>query len=252
MITTTRVLVRVQAKGGKFVGPDAGYAQVTLRNADTGEVLARDIAAGGSGQLSGSFSPSATRQAIVTPMYGTQTLLWLSATPDEPTAGLTATLELQAPTRVEFSAAGLTGGEANGHTVSQTMWVVPGADLTAEPGVVLLLPGLIVKDVAATPTAGQGLVAVTAFVSMMCGCKIDPTLPWLPPEFLVTATVTNEAGHEVGQGTLTCQGMSVFSTGTQSVGVPGPGTYTVTVNAVQAAEGNAGSASTTVVIPPTG
>ncbi len=243
----TQVLVRVQAKGGKFVGPDGGYTQVTLRDAQSGAVLAQGVAAGGSGQLSGAFSPAATRQAIVTPLYGTQTVLWLSATPGQPTAGLTASLQLDAPTRVEFSAAGITDGQPNGHTVAQTMYVQPGVDLTAEPGVVLVLPGLIVKDVAATATPDGASVGVTAFVSMMCGCKIDPSLPWLPQAFTVTATVADAAGIVVGQATLTCQGMSVYASA-QPVAVPAPGTYTVTVNAVQAAEANVGSGSASVTV----
>lgn len=44
----TRVLVRVQARGGKFIGPDGGYALVTLREVVTGEILAQRIATGGS------------------------------------------------------------------------------------------------------------------------------------------------------------------------------------------------------------
>jgi hypothetical protein len=244
----TQVLVRVQAKGGKFLGPDAGFSQVTVRDAGSGKVLAQGIADGESGQLSGAFTPGATRQNIVTPMWGTDNVLWLSATPGQATAGLTAALELDAPTLVELSAAALTDGQPNGHTVSQTMWIEPGVDLTTEPGVVLVMPGLLVKDVAAVATPGEPSVSVTAWVSMMCGCKIDPTLPWVPTGFAVTATVTDATGKAVAQMPLTCQGMSIFAT-QKPLALPGPGTYTVSVTAVQAAEANAGSASATFTVP---
>ncbi|HEU4453206.1 MAG TPA: hypothetical protein VFR81_09095 [Longimicrobium sp.] len=243
----TRLLVRVQAKGGKFLGPDAGYSRVTLRDAASGAVLAQGIAEGGSGQLTGSFSPAATRQSIVTPMWGTQNVLWLSATPGQPTAGLTATLDLDAPTLVEFTAEALTDGAPNGHTATQTMWITPGADLTAEPGVVLVMPGLNVRVLSATPTPGAPSVSVTAWVSMMCGCKIDPTLPWLPTEFAVSAVVTDASGAVVAQAPLAFQATSTFGTA-QPIPLPGPGTYVVAVDAVQAAEANVGSASSTLSV----
>lgn len=248
-MATTQVLVRVQAKGGKFLGPDAGYAQVTLRNATSGEVLAQGIADGGAGALSGSFSPAAARQAIVTPLFGTETVLWLSAPAGQPTAGLTASLALDAPTLVEFSAASLTNGEPNGHTVSQTMWVEPGVDLTEEPGVVLVMPGLIVTILETAVSAGEPALSLTARVTMMCGCKIDPTLPWLPAEFSVTATVTDAGGKVVAQAPLAFQAMSLFDTAAPLALPAGHATYTLTVNAAQAAEGNVGSASTPITVP---
>jgi hypothetical protein len=244
----TQVLVRVQAKGGKFLGPDAGYSQVTLKDAQSGEVLAQGIAQGGSGNLLGTFFPSSTRQPVVTTQTtGAQSLLWLSAMPPTipPAAGFLATLDLGAPTLVEFTAQGMTGSEPNQYSVTETMWVTPGADLTAEPGMVLVIPGLIVKDVSATVTGSS--LTVTAWVSMMCGCKIDTTLPWLPTEFFVNAVVTDSSGAQVAQAALAFQSTSTFGTA-QPITLPGTGTYTVTVEAVQPAEANVGSASTTATV----
>ncbi|HET7234368.1 MAG TPA: hypothetical protein VFJ16_30420 [Longimicrobium sp.] len=248
-MSSTPILVRVQAKGGKFLGPDAGYSQVTLRNAASGDVLAQGIASGGSGNLLEAFNPSATRQAVVTTQStGAQSLLWLSAMP--PTlpaaAGLRVSLDLAAPTLVQFTAESLTNDKPNGHSVTQTMWVTPGADLGAEPGVVLVIPGLIVNVL--STTVEERSLNVTAWVTMMCGCKIDPTLPWLPTEFAVTATVTDAEGNPVAQAPLTFDTTSTF-TPAQPIALPGAGTYTLAVSAVQPAEGNAGSASTTITVP---
>lgn len=246
-MASTQVLVRVQAKGGKFLGPDAGYSQVTLTDTDTGMVLAQGVAEGGSGTLTGGFAASATRQQVVTPMWGTQVPLWLSATPGQPTAGLTATLDLDAPALVQFTADALTNGTPNGHAVTQTMWIIPGADLTAEPGVVLVIPGLIVNILSVAITAGHPSLMVTAWVTMMCGCKIDPTLPWLPGEFVVTATLADMDGNVVAQAPLVFQTTSTFGTA-QPLTAPRGGSYNLTVSAVQASEANAGSASQFVAL----
>src|SRR6476620_132988 len=45
----TTITVRVIAKGGKFLGDDIGGAQVTIRDAQTGELLASGTTQGGSG-----------------------------------------------------------------------------------------------------------------------------------------------------------------------------------------------------------
>lgn len=248
-MASTNVLVRVQAKGGKFLGPDAGYSRVTLTDTGTGKVLAQGTAQGGSGTLAGAFIPAATRQQIVTPQYGTQTTLWLSATPGQPTAGLSATLELEAPTLVEFAAEALTDGQPNGRAVRQTMWLAPGADLSAEPGVVLVMPGLIVEILSpAAAQLGSPVLSVSAWVTMMCGCKIDPSLPWLPAEFAVAATVTRVEGDAFTTTVpLAFQSTSTFAAA-EPVVLPGRGKYELVVNAVQAAEGNVGSASMTFTV----
>lgn len=243
------ILVRVQAKGGKFLGPDAGYSQVTLKQVDTGEVLAQGTASGGSGNLLPAFVPSATRQPVVTTQpSGAQSLLWLSALPPTipPAAGFVATVDLAEPLLVSFTADALTDGQPNGHSVTETMWITPGADLTAEPGMVLVIPGLIVKVLTATVSGLE--LTVTAWVSMMCGCKIDPTLPWLPTEFAVTATVTDATGQQVAQTTLAYQTTSTFGTSSPIALPSGSGTYTVTVTAVQPAEANVGSGTATVSV----
>jgi hypothetical protein len=55
-VRATRLTVRVQARGGKFLGDDIGGAVVMLRDAQTGELLATGTTAGGSGTLSPSYA----------------------------------------------------------------------------------------------------------------------------------------------------------------------------------------------------
>src|ERR1043166_656080 len=110
-MTQTSILIRVQARGGKFLGPDIGYSFVTVRKAATGELLAQSVAAGDSGQLSTSLSATASTNTIV---YGT-TVNWLAPTSGSPspTAGFLATFDLEQPTIIEISAAGMTNGVPN-------------------------------------------------------------------------------------------------------------------------------------------
>lgn len=240
---STRVLVRVQAKGGKFIGPDGGYSLVTLRAVTSGQVLAQGVATGGSGQLSPMFTPGVSRAAIVTPQAAGDLVQWLSAPAGQGTAGLLAEVRIDEPTLVEFSAQALTNGIANGHSVAQQMWLTPGVHLDQEPGVVLVMPGLNVQiltpNVAAAPTAS---LSVTAWVAMMCGCKIDPALPWLPAQFSVSARVSGLDGSFDETVPLAFQTTSTFGTA-KPIELPGAGNYALAVEAVQPAEGNVGSAS---------
>jgi hypothetical protein len=45
----TKITVRVIAQGGKFLGDDVGGAQITIRDLDSGAVLATGFTHGGSG-----------------------------------------------------------------------------------------------------------------------------------------------------------------------------------------------------------
>jgi hypothetical protein len=63
--------------------------------------------------------------------------------------------------------------------------------------------------------AGSSLT-VTAWVSMMCSCKIDPTLPCLPTQFAVTASVADASGTQVAQTALAFQTTSTFGTASRS------------------------------------
>jgi hypothetical protein len=238
----TNVLVRVQARGGKFLGPDIGYSGVTVRDVESGRILARGVATGGSGdQPTTSFSPGTSRDVILAPG---NVVYWLSPVTTPPTAGFLATVDLERPTLVEISACGLTNGLSNEHTVSVQTWLVPGADLTEEPGVVLIMPGLNVQILAPTipsPPAAPSFT-VTAWVTMMCGCKISNASGslWQPSEFAVNATLS-----DVGGGIICDKPMTLSATPsmyTAEMQLPSNGEYKLVVTAVQASEGNVGAA----------
>src|SRR4051812_16463246 len=105
MTATTSILVRVQAKGGKFLADDIGGSEVTIRDAQTGEWLADGLALGtDSGNLSNQYSAGASLNTIVTPpppnTSDPYVVQWLSA--DVTTSGLAADLAISRPTLLEI------------------------------------------------------------------------------------------------------------------------------------------------------
>lgn len=246
---STSILVRVQSRGGKFLGPDIGYSMVTVRDSSTGELLAKGIAAGDSGQVAAAYTAGASPEPIITWQSGQPPVVrWLVPTVvkdgPSPTAAFLASFRLMRPTLVEITARGMTGGLTNQHVTSATMWISPGQMLTEGPGLVLIMPGL---DVAIGQPAAisAGALQIQARVRMMCGCKIGPGGPWPPTEFTVTASLASLTGPWRKEIPLAYASESSFAA---SIPLPPPGVYLVTVTAVQPLLNNAGVDSTVVTI----
>lgn len=244
MPVSTSILIRVQALGGKFLGPDIGYSLVTVRDVLTGDVIAQGVAEGDSGVLTTSATPPAG--ATVSTVITGDAFQWLSPTPGSPspTAGFIAAFDLDQPQLVEVSAAALTNGVPNDHVTSARVWLPPSAQLISEPGLVLVMPGLNVQILTPNPAQpATNPLSVTAWVTMMCGCKISDTTDWPPGEFTVTATVLTLDGEGVANETLALQETSVFGTTTAMTLPSGAGNYQLVVTAVQESTSNSGSAS---------
>ena len=194
---TTQLLIRVQARGGKFLGPDINYAYVWIV-AEDGNVLAHGLAGSkaepmDSGNLSPTISVAASTGVVLT--YGTDTTKppqpwYLTANPGK-TAFFNKPFELDKPQMLEIVVSGCDeNGDPTGATSSGSMWVTPGLTLTDEPGFIVEIPGLAVSIIAVKPD--QNGATVSAKVTMMCGCPINPLgagVPWPDNEFVVTAEV---------------------------------------------------------------
>lgn len=249
---STSVLVRVQARGGKFLGPNVGYSTIAVLDGD--EVLfGPAVATGDSGTVDprtgDPIPPSASRDVIAVessagPPAGAY---WL--VPDATSAGVVATFPLAEPALLEFRASALCGTPSE-VTASVMMWVCPGMQLTSDPGVVINIPGLVVS---VTSTVNDQ-IDVTATVTMMCGCPITaPTWPpppgtpepyWPETEFQVVAVLTPSSGPPITQS-MTFQNTNTFVT---AFALPAFGDSLVAVYAVQQAESNVGYAQTTVTV----
>src|SRR6185436_17765388 len=86
MGTSTSILIRVQARGGKFLGPDIGYSFITVCDVASGQLLAQSVGAGDSGQLGTTLVPNASTGVVFS---APETPNWLAATAGSPlpTAG---------------------------------------------------------------------------------------------------------------------------------------------------------------------
>ena len=107
---STRITVRVQARGGKFLSDDIGGAVVTIRDAMTGELFATGPTAGGSSTLSPTYAANASLNTIVTPAKPQSTVQWLLAVDTDSrkttTSAFTATLFLDRPRLLVFEVFG--------------------------------------------------------------------------------------------------------------------------------------------------
>lgn len=133
--TETPVTVRVLSLDAKFIGDSMGGARVTIRDADTGELLAEGVTAGSTGDTGRLMQAPRERGAVL-------------ATPGS--AAYEAVLDLDRPTRVEITAHGPLGQLQSAVSSSTTRWVLPGKGLASGNGVVLELAGFAV-DVLAPP-----------------------------------------------------------------------------------------------------
>ena len=131
----THVTVNVLSKDAKFIGSSMGGALVTIRNADTGELLAKGLTQGSTGNTGLLMKDEITRRTTLV---------------DDRSAKFQATVDIDAPTRVEISARGPMAQRQSVDAASVTQWLLPGKDVTAGNAVLLEIPGMVV-DVLAPP-----------------------------------------------------------------------------------------------------
>ncbi len=251
MATTTPMMIRAQANGGKFLADDIGGAEVTVRDARTGRWLAGGRVQGpDSGTLQQSYVPSASRSAVVTP--GNPPLVqWL--VPGPTTSGLTVELPITQPTLLEVEAYGPLGGLQSAQRVVTYTWAVPGVPITQGPGFVVGLPGLVVQ-VQQPPThleysSAPQSVPFVVNVTMMCGCPIGKKLAWIPEDFTITAAV-ERIGSGAPPATVCFSVLHDPSISHGSFEMKSPGFYQAAITAVQRSTGNIGTGTVTFFTKP--
>jgi hypothetical protein len=234
----TEIQVYVLARGGKFIGDDIGGAEVTLRDARTGEFLASGLTRGSSG----AEDLMTVERARTEPISTTGAAVF------------TTTLMLDAPRLVAFEAYGPLAAQGSANRVTVTEWVLPQA--FAENKIVLEIPGLTVAVLNPPthflPTTKPPIqLPLRVNVTMMCGCPIGPETDWKPQNYTVKALVTKpDATQDMVDlqfdENAPAQAPSQFIgtyTATQS------GVYEMIVVARQVGEDNAGSDRVTFIIP---
>jgi hypothetical protein len=247
--TPTRLTLRVQARGGKFLGDDIGGAWVVVRDARTTEVLATGVTRGDSGTLCPEYRPGASLQTIVTPGKSPP-VTWVI--PEPTTSRLDVELALDGPTPIEITAYGPLGGLQSARRTTVAQSIVPG-QRNPDPGLVVVLPGLMVQVLEPAThrklPAGGGTVRLAANVTMMCGCPIDDDEPWIPADFEVAAEVRRAGSPNRVRVPLTHEADEPPSLFRGECALHEPGNYEVSITAVQKSTGNAGAGMVTLIVP---
>lgn len=232
----TQVTVMVRARDAKFIGSSMAGALITIRNADTGELLAKGVTSGTTGDTTKIMQKPLQRGAPLS---------------DEKSARFTATIDIEEPTRLEIRGFGPLAQRQSAGTVSVTQWIVPGKPITGGDGVLLEMPGFAV-DILAPPAHLQlssekfpRILEFRANVIMMCGCPVTPGGVWDANRLEVKALVKKD-GKPAGGFPLSYAGASSQFAG--SLGVKEEGVYDVTVYAYDPSNGNTGVDTTTVVV----
>ncbi len=230
----TQITVRVKSKDAKFVGTSMGGVLITIRNVQTGELLAKGRTAGGTGNTAKIMTTPITRGVAIS---------------DESAAKFSATIDIDEPVQVEVTAFGPSASLQSANKVSATQWVVPGKNITEGDAWLMELRGFAV-DVLAPPTHSMLMgvpqaVAIKANITMMCGCPITPGGLWDANKFEVAALLSKD-GQRIGVLPLQYAGStSQFSA---IWNLQEPGTYEATVYAYDASNGNTGIDSVTFMV----
>ncbi len=232
----TQIIVHVKSKDAKFIGTSMGGVLITIKDVNTGQLLAKGHTTGGTGNTAKIMTTPITRGNPIS---------------DESAAKFSATIDIDEPTLVEITAYGPSASIQSANRVSATQWVIPGKHITRGDAWLMELPGFAV-DVLAPSThsmlkGGPQTVVIEANITMMCGCPITPGGLWDANKFEVAALLSKD-GKRIGVLPLQYAGATSQFSGTWNV--TEPGTYEATVYAYDPSNGNTGLDSVTFMIMP--
>ena len=151
----THIAVRVKTKDAKFMGTGIGGALVTIKDAQTDELLAKGITEGTSGNTTLIMKTPHARGVPIS---------------DSKAAKFEATIDIDEPRYIEVTAFGPLSQRQSANRASSTQWVVPGKHINAGDAWMIELAGLLVDvQSPSTPTIFEGVpqrVRIDAHVTM--------------------------------------------------------------------------------------
>lgn len=203
-----------------------GGVRVTLSDAKSGRELARGMIGGTTGD---------TQKIIVAPRQRHVSI----STPEA--AAFRATLDLDRPTLVRAEAVGPLGKPEAQVTVTSMMWLLPGQTLDGD-GWALEFPGLVVEPAWKTQ---NGQIEVSAKVTLMCGCPIEPGGHWDADKYQVRATLLD------GERTVETTELAYAGKPSSFAGrlkAPSGGGYRLQITAINPETGNVGVVERTLDI----
>jgi hypothetical protein len=161
----TNVIVRTKAKDAKFIGTSMGGSMIMIKDAQTGELLARGLTKGGTGNTDAIMRTPKERYTSI----------------HEGAAAFETTLTLNKPTLVNIEALSPVNHESRVFSTTQ-VWLLPGKHMD-EQGIIMEIPGFVVDGL--YPQTHQGLsisnnqtTELKANIVMMCGCTISEGGLW--------------------------------------------------------------------------
>lgn len=223
----TRLLVRAVSHDAKIIGSNVGGAQITIRDVESGELLASGTQLGSTGSTERIMTMPRERGGVV---YDT-----------EGAGGYLATLRLEGPTLVEVAAEGPLGTPQATQRTSTTLWVIPGTDVLGE-GLVLVLHGFAIRLESPMPDGvfpPAEPIGIRAHVEMLCGCPLTPGGLWDSDRVAITARLLAE-GEAVAEVPLEYLGERSKFGG--SLAAPGTGEFELEVVASDPEQANFGRA----------
>ncbi len=231
----TRVIVRARAKDAKFVGTSIGGALVIIKNSTTGEILARGLTAGGTGNTDLLMKETHKRGEALT---------------DEKTAKFEAIIDINQPEFVTVEVYSPINKKQATVKATTQLWLIPGKNITGD-GIIVQIPGFIV-DVLKPQThsflsrgESGGKIYIAANVVMMCGCPVTVGGIWNANNYDVEAIITRN-GKTIGKVALNEKDkMNTFEAYYK---VLENGVYLITVFAYDPATGNTGVDKTSVIV----
>lgn len=182
--------VAVFANGAKLIGDKTGSAEVTVRDRETGELLAKGRTQGGTGSteriMHGGDGRYADRSSDDDAVFRTR-------------------LALEQPREVRVDVRGPLDA-AQPATASATLWLIPGDDRSGERRFALQLNGYLVDlEQADIDSEGKGSAVVS--LQMLCGCPVKPGGTWDADAIDMKAMLVNNKGasepvslHYTGEG----------------------------------------------------
>ncbi|MFP4089319.1 MAG: hypothetical protein ACLFUB_04720 [Cyclobacteriaceae bacterium] len=233
--TPTRLVVRAQSKDAKFIGTSMGGAMVTVRDANTGELLASGLTRGSTGNTELIMNlPRERGKSIVT----------------DDASKFETEISISEPTFVTITVTAPAGKKQAAVEAQTQLWMIPGKPIDGE-GVIVEIPGMVV-DVLSPQTheviqleGARRQLTVRANVVMMCGCPISEGGMWDIRNLEVTAIVTHNSG-ESKEYPLAFTGKT--STFAQDIILDDAGSYEITVYAYNSETGNTGLDKTFIVV----
>lgn len=236
--TNTELTVRVQARGGMFLGPDSYNGAIITIN-DGSQILAGPAFTdnGDSGKRSTKPGPGDSPYKIITPgSPPKEHFVVASATTVEYAAKiyLSKTTLLNVEARVPLPA-------AQGDQIAAVNTQVSPGEPSSIVGLVIEIPGLWVQP---ELVVLGNMVNLKTKVTMMCGCEINHSTvkvesPWMPSDFEVKAQILRN-GNSVAVVPLTFVFNSQFAGQYSPLA---PGDYVAVIVARQKSTGNIGEAS---------